>query len=98
MERTEKKLEIELSLKLVISKVCPQIFHNDLELKELEHWIEKLQNKIEHLHRLTKNFIREGMSVILKSNYLFINDIFFFEQMKGTAMGIHGACIYEPYI
>ena len=52
-----------------------------------------MQHKIERLQRFTKNFIIEGMSIIVKYNYFYINDNFI-HQIKGTAMDTHAAVVY----
>ena len=48
--------------------------------------------KVEDLQRFTKNFIIEGMSIILKYNYFNINSNFN-QQVKGTATGTHAAVV-----
>ena len=52
-----------------------------------------MQHKIERLQRFTKIFIIEGMSIIVKYNYFYINDNFI-HQIKGTAMDTHAAVVY----
>ena len=48
---------------------------------------------MERLQRFTKNFILEGMSIILKYNYFYINGNFI-HQIKDTAMVTHTAVVY----
>ena len=51
---------------------------HDSGVKSLEYWIKKLQHKIEHLQRFTKNVILEGILIIVKYNYFYINYSFFY--------------------
>lgn len=48
---------------------------------------------MEQLQRFSKNFILDGMSLILKYNYFYINDSFI-HQIKGTAMSTYAAIAY----
>ena len=66
---------------------------HDVFIKAIEYWIEKLGNNIPLLSRIThsfililKSFILEVLSIILKYNYFYINDLYY-NQIKGTAMG-----------
>ena len=54
--------------------------------KAIEYWIDKFHDDIPLLSRFTKAFILEGLDIILKFNYFYINKNFF-HQIKGTAMG-----------
>ena len=58
---------------------------HDLFLTVIEYWIEHLQNNLPLLQRFTKQFVLEGLSIILKFNYFYINKSFF-HQIKGTKM------------
>ena len=60
---------------------------HDVFYKAIEYWIEKFHDDIPLLSRFTKAFILEGLNIILKLNYFYINKNFF-HQIKGTAMGI----------
>ena len=51
----------------------------------VEYWIKKLQNDFPLLLRFNKQFILEGLSIILEVNYFYINGICI-HQIKGTAM------------
>ena len=53
-------------------------------LTAIEYWIEHLQNNLFLLQRFTKQFVLEGLSIILKFNYVYINKSFC-HQIKGTA-------------
>ena len=48
---------------------------------------------MEQLQRFSKNFILDGMSLILKYNYFYINDSFI-HRIKGTAMSTYAAIAY----
>ena len=52
----------------------------------VEHWIEKLQNDLPLLRGFNKQFILEGLSIILEFNYFYRNGIYI-HQIKGTTMG-----------
>ena len=51
----------------------------------VEYWNEKLQNHLPLLWRFNKQFILEGLSIILEFSYFYINGIYI-HQIKGTAM------------
>ena len=59
---------------------------HDVFYKAIEYWIDKFQNDIPLLSRFTKAFILEGLNIILKFNYFYINKNLF-HQIKGMAMG-----------
>ena len=65
---------------------------HDLFLTAIEYWIEHLQNNLPLLQLFTKQFVLEGLSIILKFNYFYINKSFF-HQIKGTAMGTKFAVV-----
>ena len=62
-------------------------------MKALAFWIEKLKDKIPILKRFSKQFIIEGMALILENNYFYINNLFI-HQVKATAMGTHAAVVF----
>ena len=66
VERSGKDLEIGTVPGVAEIKSLYTIISHDLGLKALEYSIEKVQHRIEHLQRFSKNFILEGMSIILK--------------------------------
>ena len=49
--------------------------------KAIEYWIDKLHDDIPLLSRFTKAFILEGLNILLKSKYLYVNKNFF-HQIK----------------
>ena len=59
---------------------------HDIFYNAIEYWIDKVHDDIPLLSRFTKAFILEGLNIILKFNYFYINKNFF-HQIKGTAMG-----------
>ena len=65
---------------------------HDFFLTAIEYWIEHLQNNLPLLQRFTKQFVSEGLSIILKFNYFYINKSFF-HQIKGTTMGTKFAVV-----
>ena len=75
-----------------IKSLYTNISH-DLGLKALAFSIEKLKDKIPILKRFSKQFITEGMALILENNYFYINNLFI-HQVKGTAMGTHAAVVF----
>ena len=54
--------------------------------------IEHLQNNLPLLQRFTKQFVLEGLSIIIKFNYFYINKSFF-HQIKGMAMETRSAAV-----
>ena len=65
---------------------------HDVFYKAIEYWIDKFHDDIPLLSRFTKAFILEGLNIILKFNYFYINKNFF-HQIKGTAMGTISAVV-----
>ena len=65
---------------------------HDCFLTAIENWIEYLQNNLPLLQRFTKQFVLEGLSIILKFNYFYINKSFF-HQINETAMGTKFAVV-----
>ena len=58
---------------------------HDLFLTTIEYRMKHLQNNLPLPQRFTKQFVLEGLSIILKFNYFYINKSFF-HQIKGTTM------------
>ena len=67
-------------IKSLYTNIKYDVFH-----KAIEYWIDKFHDDIPLLSRFTKAFILEGLNIILKFNYFYINKNFF-NQIKGTAM------------
>ena len=59
---------------------------HDVFYEAIEYWIDKFHDDILLLSRFTKPFILEGLNIILKFNYFYINKNFF-HQIKGMAIG-----------
>ena len=59
---------------------------HDVFCKAIEYWIDKFHDDIRLLSQFTKAFILEGLNMVLKFSYFYINKSFF-HQIKGTAMG-----------
>ena len=58
---------------------------HDVFYKAIEYWIDKFHDDIPLLSLFTKAFILEGLNIILKFNYFYINKNVF-HQIKGTNM------------
>ena len=65
---------------------------HDLFITATECWTEHLQNTLPLLQHFTKQFALEGLSILLKFNYFYINKSFF-HQVKGMAMGTKFAVV-----
>ena len=74
-----------------IKSLYTNIMH-DVFYKAIEYWIDKSHDDIPLLSQFTKVFILEGLNIILKSNYFYINKNFF-HQIKGMAMGKNFAVV-----
>ena len=85
-QRLEKQCRNNTLLSACDIKSLYTNIRHDLFLTAIEYWIEHLQNNLPLLQRFTKQFVLEGLSIILKFNYFYINKSFF-HQIKGTAMG-----------
>ena len=85
MKRLEKQCQNNTLLSTRDIKSLHANICHDLFLTAIEYWIEHLQNNLPLLQRFTKQFVLEGLSIILKFNYFYINKSFF-HQIKGTAM------------
>ena len=68
-----------------IKSLCTNI-KSDVFNKAIEYWIDKFHYGIPLLSRFTKAFVLEGLNIILKFNYFYINKDSF-HQIKGTGMG-----------
>ena len=68
-------------IKLLYTNIKHDVFH-----KTIEFWIDKFHDDIPLLSRFTKAFILEGLNIVLKFNYFYINKNFI-HQIKGAAMG-----------
>ena len=68
-----------------ITSLHTNITH-DVFYKAIEYWIDKFHDDIPLLSRFTKAFILEGINIILKFNYFYIDENVF-HQIKGTPMG-----------
>ena len=62
--------------------------NNEYDFQTIEH----LQNDLPLLQRFTKQFVLEGLSIVLKFNY-FYNNKSFFHQIKGTVTGTKFAVV-----
>ena len=62
-----------------------QRLRHDLFRTAIQYWIEYLQNNLPLFQRFTELFVWEGLPIILKFNYFYINKSFT-QQIKETAM------------
>ena len=92
MQRLEKQYQNNILLSTCDIKSLYTNIRHDLFLIAIEYWIETYKKKLPLLQRFTKQFVLEGLSIILKLNYVYINKSFFL-QMKGTAMGTKFAVV-----
>ena len=91
-QRLEKQCQNNMLLSTCdIKSIYANIGHN-LFLTAIEYWIEHLHNNLPLLQRFIKQFVLEGLSIILKFNYFYINKSFSC-QIKGTAMGTKFAVV-----
>ena len=92
IQRLEKQCHNNTLLSTCDIKSLYTNIRHDLFLTAIEYWIEHLQNNLPLLERFTKQFVLEGLSIILKFNYFYINKSLF-HQIKGTAMGTKFAVV-----
>ena len=77
IQRLEKQCHNNTLLSTCDIKSLYTNIDHDLFLTAIEYWIEHLQNNLPLLQRFTKQFVLEGLSIILKLNYFYINKSFF---------------------
>ena len=92
MQRLEKQCQNNTLLSTCDIKSLYTNIRHDLFLTAIEYWIENLQNSLPLLQHFTKQFVLEGLSIIYKFNYFYINKSFF-HQIEGTAMGTKFAVV-----
>ena len=86
VERVDTKcLEGEQLVTWDIKSLYPNIRH-DLFYEAISYWIDQYVNELPLLRRFSKEFILEGLSIILEFNFVFFDDQFY-HQIKGTATG-----------
>lgn len=68
---------------------------HDLGIRAIDYWLEKYPEELES--RFSKQFILEGMELILKNNTFYFNGDFY-RQNKGTAMGTKFAPVYATLV
>ena len=73
-----------------IESLYSNIPHN-LGLEAVKYWIEKYPDTLNS--RFSKEFILDGIKLILENNIFCFNDTFY-RQEKGTAMGTKFAPVY----
>ena len=86
MDRIDTQCTVNTILSTCDIKSLYTNIKHDVFYKAIEYWIDKFHDGIPLLSRFTKAFILEGLNIIFKFNYFYINKNFF-HQIKGTAMG-----------
>ena len=86
VERVEKHNQpgtklVSWDIKSLYTNINHELFHD-----AISYWIEKLREELPLLSRFSKEFIMEGLKIILKFNYFYF-DKQYRHQIKGTAMG-----------
>ena len=76
-QRLEKQCQNNTLLSMCDIKSLYTNIRHDLFLIAMEYWIEDLQNNLALLQRFTKQYVLEGLSIILKFNYFYIKKLFF---------------------
>ena len=66
---------------------------HDLFLRAIEYWLETLGDQLPLLMRFSSTFVLEALHIILKFNYVHINNVYY-HQHKGGAMG--APCMGAP--
>ena len=91
-QRLEKQCQYNTLLSTCDVKSLYTNIRHDLFLTATEYWIEHLQSNLPLFQRFIKQFVLEGLSVILKFNYFCVNKSFF-HQIKGTTIGTKFAVV-----
>ena len=86
VERVEKFNEtgtklVSWDIKSLYTNIRHDLFHD-----AISYWIDRLRNELPLLSRFSKEFVLEGLRIILKFNYFYFNGKYI-HQIKGTAMG-----------
>ena len=76
-QRLEKQCQNNTLLSTCDIKSLYANIRYELFLTAIEYCIEHLQNNLPLLQRFTKQFVLEGLSIILKFNYFYIKKSFF---------------------
>ena len=86
IDRIDTKYTVNTILSTCDIKSLYTNIQHDVFYKAIEYWIDKFHDDIPLLSRFTKAFSLEGLNIILKFNYFYINKNFF-HQIKGMPMG-----------
>ena len=81
-QRVEKQCQNNTLLSTCDIKSLYTNIHHDLFLTAIEYWTEHLQNNLPLLQRFTKQFVLEGLSIILKFNYFYMDKSFFHQPTR----------------
>lgn len=77
-----------------VTSLYTNIPHN-LGLEAISFWMDKQGHQIDQ--RFPKEFILEGLQLILENNHFFFDDKYYL-QIKGTAMGTKVAPTYATFV
>ena len=72
-QRLEKQCQNNALLSTCDIKSLYANIRQDLFFTAMEYWTEHLQNNLPSLQRFTKQFVLDGLSIILNFNYFYIN-------------------------
>ena len=86
VERVEKHNKPDTKLVSWDIKSLYTSINHELFYDAVSYWIDKLRNELPLLSRFSKEFVLEGLKIILKFNYFYF-DKQYRHQIKGTAMG-----------
>ena len=96
IEKDSSEVTIGTVLGVADIKSLYTIVDHSLGLKAIDYWYEKLKPYLTQTNRLSKNFIMEAISIILNTNYFYINKKYFhqtnfdiFKHAKETCLGIN---------
>ena len=74
-----------------IKSLYPNISHK-LFFEAISYWVDRFGDEIPLLSRFSKNFVLDGLYIILKFNYAYY-DKNYYHQIKGTATGTNFAVV-----
>lgn len=77
-----------------VTSLCTNIPHN-LGIEAIDYWMNKNESILQS--RFSKEFIFEGIALVLENNHFFFDDKYFL-QTKGTAMGTKVAATYANLV
>ena len=92
VERFDKEVDEDTQIiTWDIKSLYPNISH-ELFFEAISYWVDKFGEEIPLLSRFSKNFVLDGLYIILKFNYAHY-DKNYYHQIKGTATGTNFAVV-----